>query len=74
MFSIFPPSPGIMVYYLLELKMLKKSGSKAKVYWHVNVPVTMGTIPLNPNNATQSHPPLTATLSNANVSRNVGVS
>lgn len=54
---------GISVYYLAEVKMFKKAGKKAKLYWHVNVPVTLGTIPLNPANATQSHAPLQATLS-----------
>lgn len=54
---------GISVYYLAEVKMYKKTGKKAKLYWHVNVPVTMGTIPLNPATAVQSHAPLRATLS-----------
>lgn len=58
---------GISVYYLLEVTMLKKSGSKSKLYWHVNLPVTMGTIPLTAANAAaRSHPPLTATLSTPN--------
>ena len=62
-------SSGISVHYLLEVKMFKKSGTKAKLYWHVNLPVTMGTIPLSPANAAaQSHTPHTATLTTPNVS------
>ena len=60
----FVISPGIQVFYLAEVKMFKKKGKKAKQFWHVNVPVTMGTIPLNPANAQLTHAPLRATLSN----------
>ena len=51
--------------------MFKKSGKKTKLYWHVNVPVTMGTIPLNPANAAAQanrDTPHTATLTCPNVS------
>ncbi|KAL5266174.1 hypothetical protein ACHWQZ_G003552 [Mnemiopsis leidyi] len=62
---------NIQVFYLAEVKMFKKKGKKARQFWHVNVPVTMGTIPLNPTNFTQSHAPLRATLSNQRASRMV---
>lgn len=60
---------GIQVFYLAEVKMFKKKGKKAKQFWHVNVPVTMGTIPLNPANAQLTHAPLRATLSNNRASQ-----
>ena len=54
---------------MVELKMFKRiDNKKQKMYWHVNLPVTMGTIPLNANNANQSRPALQATLSSGNVS------
>ena len=59
------------MHYLVEVKMFKKSGKKTKLYWHVNVPVTMGTIPLNPANAAAQanrDTPHTATLTCPNVS------
>jgi hypothetical protein len=56
---------GISVYYLVELKMAKRRNQK-KIFWHVNVPVTMGTIPLSvANNEAPSRAPVQATLSTA---------
>ena len=49
--------------------MAKRSNQK-KIFWHVNVPVTMGTIPLSVanNEAPQTRAPVQTQLSNAGVS------
>lgn len=56
---------GISVNYLVEFQMFSRSkgNKKPKPYWHVHLPITIGTIPLNPANVQQSHEPLSATLS-----------
>ena len=56
---------GISVNYLVEFEMFSrsKSNKKPKRYWHVHLPITIGTIPLSPGNSRQSHAPLSATLS-----------
>jgi len=45
---------------------MAKRRNQKKIFWHVNVPVTMGTIPLSvANNEAPSRAPVQATLSTA---------